>query len=82
MHRNFGAVTGVSVTSFAPKRDALMLYTVGMMNGAAPEHVSVEAGDALLAALKVKMDHPAAMITYVRKHNARGDARHPPADGE
>jgi hypothetical protein len=31
----------------------------------------------LIAALKVKQENPTAMITYVRKHNARGDRRHP-----
>jgi hypothetical protein len=27
--------------------------------------------------LKVKQENPQAMITYVRKHNVRGDRRHP-----
>jgi hypothetical protein len=39
--------------------------------------VTVEAEDALIAALKVKHEHPAAEITYVRKANQRGDRRHP-----
>jgi hypothetical protein len=38
---------------------------------------TVEAEDALIAALKVKTAHPEAAITYVRKQNARGDRRHP-----
>jgi len=39
--------------------------------------MTVEAEDALIAALKVKMAHPQAAITYVRKRNVRGDRRHP-----
>jgi hypothetical protein len=38
----------------------------------------VEAEDALIAALKVKTQHPEARVTYVRPANRRGDARHPP----
>ena len=41
--------------------------------------MTVEAEDALIAALKVKSAHPEAAITYVRKQNARGDRRHPHA---
>jgi len=41
------------------------------------EHVTVEAEDALIAALKAKSARPAAKITYVRKRNMRGDRRHP-----
>jgi hypothetical protein len=40
-------------------------------------HVVVDAEDALVAALKVKMDRPEASITYVRRQNKRGDTRHP-----
>jgi hypothetical protein len=52
-------------------------YTVGMSLGRRAKHVTTEAEDALIAALKVKSDHPDAAITYVRKANARGDRRHP-----
>jgi hypothetical protein len=52
-------------------------YTVGLTLAGRPDHVSVDAEDALIAALRVKHDHPQAMITYVRKRNARGDRRHP-----
>ncbi len=38
----------------------------------------VRAEDALIAALKVKAERPEATITYVRRLNRRGDARHPP----
>jgi hypothetical protein len=40
-------------------------------------HIAVGAKDALIAALKVKTEHPEAVITYVRQQNRRGDARHP-----
>jgi hypothetical protein len=52
-------------------------YLVGMSHKAKTESVSVDAEDALIAALRVKHDYPQAMITYVRKRNARGDRRHP-----
>ena len=42
--------------------------------------MTVEAEDALVAALEVKAAHPEAAITYVRKQNARGDRRHPHPD--
>ena len=38
---------------------------------------TIEAEDALLAALKIKLENPEALITYVRKSNRRGDRRHP-----
>jgi len=60
------------------ERPAMMTaYLVGMTVKAKTDSVSVDAEDALIAALKVKHDYPAAMITYVRKRNARGDRRHP-----
>jgi hypothetical protein len=40
-------------------------------------HVVVDAEDALIAALKVKMERPEAHSTYDRHPNKRGDARHP-----
>lgn len=52
-------------------------YAVGMTMEGKAGHVVVEAEDALIAALKVKCEYPAAMITYSRKRNARGDRRHP-----
>ena len=33
--------------------------------------------NALVAALKVKIQRQEALITYVRRRNKRGDARHP-----
>jgi hypothetical protein len=53
------------------------IYMVGTKTEGKTSSVTVEAEDALIAALKAKQTNPAAMITYVRKHNARGDRRHP-----
>jgi hypothetical protein len=52
-------------------------YTVGTKVGTKTGQTTVDAEDALIAALKVKTEHPEAAITYVRKQNARGDRRHP-----
>ena len=52
-------------------------YAVGIKIGRKADQVTVEAEDALIAALKVKSAHPEAAVTYVRKRNARGDRRHP-----
>lgn len=55
-----------------------MKYAVGLKLHDRSGHVLVEAEDALIAALKAKCDEPSAAITYVRRENKRGDARHPP----
>ena len=52
-------------------------YVVGIRTGNKADQISVEAEDALIAALRVKAAHPDAAITYVRKQNVRGDRRHP-----
>jgi hypothetical protein len=52
-------------------------YAVGIKIGNRADQMTVEAEDALIAALKVKIAHPEAAITYVRKRNVRGDRRHP-----
>jgi hypothetical protein len=52
-------------------------FTVGFTIEGKQEHVVVDAQDALAAALEVRAWHPAAPITYVRRSNKRGDARHP-----
>jgi hypothetical protein len=57
-----------------------LCYAVGIRIRNKPDQIAVEAEDALIAALKVKMMHPDAAITYVRKRNARGDRRHPHSD--
>jgi hypothetical protein len=52
-------------------------YTVGLRLQTRAEVLTIEAEDALIAALKAKHEHPEAVITYVRKANRRGDRRHP-----
>jgi hypothetical protein len=52
-------------------------FTVGLKLKGKTDHMAVDAEDALIAALKVKTEHPEAIITYVRQQNRRGDARHP-----
>jgi len=52
-------------------------YAVGIKFENKADQMTVEAEDALIAALKVKTAHPEAAITYVRKQNVRGDRRHP-----
>lgn len=54
-----------------------MLYAVGLKLAAKSDHITVDAEDALLAALQVKLKFPDASITYVRRQNRRGDTRHP-----
>jgi hypothetical protein len=56
-------------------------YAVGIKVRNKTDQVTVEAEDALIAALRVKAVHPEAAITYVRKQNARGDRRHPHSGG-
>lgn len=58
-----------------------MLYIVGRRLERKNDHVVVGARDALAAALKAKRDRPEASITYVRRHNKRGDQRNPPQAG-
>jgi hypothetical protein len=55
-----------------------MQFAVGRKLDGKNGHVIVCAEDALEAALKVRSDFPQALITYVRRANRRGDARHPP----
>lgn len=53
-----------------------MKYAVGLRFKERSGHLFVDAEDALDAALKAKDAEPDAFITYVRKQNRRGDARH------
>ena len=53
-----------------------MQFAVGLKAPGKSEHTIVDAEDALIAALKVKMQRPEAQIMYVRRANKRGDARH------
>jgi hypothetical protein len=55
-----------------------MHFTVGLKSKGKSDHIVVEAEDALVAAMKVKLAQPEAEILYVRRANRRGDARHPP----
>ena len=55
-----------------------MRFTVGLKLKTKADHIVVDAEDALIAALRVKADHPEARIMYVRPSNRRGDARNPP----
>jgi hypothetical protein len=52
-------------------------FAVGFKFQGKTEHVVVDAEDALIAALKVKMQRPEVLIAYVRQQNKRGDTRHP-----
>ena len=52
-------------------------YIVGLRQKTRSKAVTIEAEDALIAALRAKHDNPEAVITYVRKSNRRGDRRHP-----
>jgi hypothetical protein len=52
-------------------------FAVGFKLQGKTGHVVVDAEDALIAALKVKMQRPEALIAYVRQQNKRGDTRHP-----
>jgi len=55
----------------------MAIYTVGLKLPTRTKALTIEAEDALLAALKMKLENPEARITYVRKSNRRGDRRHP-----
>ena len=52
-------------------------FAVGFKLHGKANHMIVDAEDALVAALKVKIQRQEALITYVRRRNKRGDARHP-----
>ena len=54
-----------------------MQFAVGYKIQGKTGHVVVDAEDALIAALKIKMQRPEASIAYVRQKNKRGDTRHP-----
>jgi hypothetical protein len=54
-----------------------MQFAVGFKLQGKSGHALVEGEDALIAALKVKMERPEAEIMYVRRANRRGDTRNP-----
>jgi hypothetical protein len=58
-------------------REAQMQFAVGFSVQGKSGHMIVDSEDALIAALKAKMQRPEALITYVRRQNKRGDKRHP-----
>ena len=58
-------------------KSAEVQFAVGLKIQGKTGHVVVDAEDALIAALKVKMQRPEALIAYVRQQNKRGDTRHP-----
>ena len=53
-----------------------MRFTVGLKLKTKAEHIVIDAEDALIAALRVKADHPDARIMYVRPQPPR---RRPPS---
>jgi hypothetical protein len=59
------------------EESAMTSYTVGLKLGVRAKALTIEAEDALVAALKIKLENPEALVTYVRKSNRRGDRRHP-----
>ena len=52
-------------------------YIVGLRHKMGSKVLTIEAEDALVAALRAKHENPEAAITYVRKSNRHGDHRHP-----
>jgi hypothetical protein len=52
-------------------------FAVGYKLNGKTGHAIIDAEDALIAALRVKAQRPEATITYARRQNKRGDARHP-----
>jgi hypothetical protein len=74
-----GAGIGYKAWAQSRQREEVAMaseYVVGMHLDDRRGSVTVQAEDALIAALKVKQQNPAASITYVRKQNKRGDIRH------
>jgi hypothetical protein len=71
------AGAGASAMKAAQGEGARMEFAVGFSLNGKAGHVVVDAEDALVAALKVKLERPQASITYVRRENKRGDRRHP-----
>ena len=55
----------------------LLHYTVGLKLKGKSDRVFVDAEDVLIAALKVKAEHPDATIAYVRQHTRRWEASAP-----
>jgi len=56
-----------------------MQFVVGLKLKGRNDHLTVDAEDALIAALKAKAKEPESTVMYVRRQNKRGDSRHPSA---
>lgn len=54
-----------------------MQFIVGTKQKGKNDHLTIDAEDALIAALKAKAQAPESTIMYVRRQNKRGDSRHP-----
>jgi hypothetical protein len=54
-----------------------MQFIVGTKQQGRSGHLTIDAEDALVAALKAKTQAPDSCIMYVRRQNKRGDSRHP-----
>ncbi len=54
-----------------------MQFIVGLKLKGKTGHLTVDAEDALIAALKAKTQQPDSIVMYVRHKNKRGDSRHP-----
>jgi hypothetical protein len=67
----------LNCATFTEGGRAPVQFAVGFKFEGKTEHVVVDAEDALIAALKVKMQRPEVLIAYVRQQNKRGDTRHP-----
>lgn len=61
----------------ATTNNTMVDYIVGLRFAKRSEVLTIDAEDALIAALKAKHHRPDAVIAYVRKANRRGDQRHP-----
>ena len=51
-----------------------MQFIVGLKNKSTSGHLTIDAEDALVAALKAKTQQPEFAVTYVRRQNRRGDS--------
>jgi hypothetical protein len=69
--------SGLSKACKRGDEEMQLQFAVGFKLYDKASHMIVEAEDALVAALKVKIQRQQALITYVRRRNKRGDARHP-----
>jgi hypothetical protein len=75
--RTLTSITLLSRRRAAVGKRAAKLSIRSRSKGKASTTAEVRMSDALLAALKIKLENPEAHITYVRKSNRRGDRRHP-----